>query len=262
MSKNLTDVIFSSEKRKNVLLLLQDGGREMEFILMSLDTTRAALLPQIRILENHHLITGTDDTYELTNIGKLIVDEMKPLLGIIDIFDSNLDFWGTHYLDFIPPHLLRRTGELAPYTLAESVPLTEISEPNKPVLQKAKISNYQTSVTAFLFPTFPSVLADFKENGVRLCMVVSSELLSKIREEANDDFRSLLNSSLNKFFLYPEEMRFMSFGYNEYSFMIRFLDKNGDYDHNYLVSSSPLALKWGKELFDYYLKDAVPIDVI
>ncbi|WP_319507577.1 winged helix-turn-helix domain-containing protein [uncultured Methanolobus sp.] len=234
----------------------------MDFILMSLDTTRVALLPQIRILENHHLITGADDTYELTNIGKLIVDEMSPLLDIVDIFDSNIDFWGTHDLGFIPPHLLRRIGELAPYTLAESIPLTEMSEPNKTVLQKAKISNYQTSVTGFLFPTFPSVLAEFRKNGVNFSMVISSELLSKIRAEANDDFRNLLNSDLNKIYLCPEEMGFISFGYNEYFFMIRFLTKNGDYDHNYLVSSSPSALEWGKELFDYYLKNAVPIDIM
>ena len=261
MSKSLTNVMFSSEKRKNVLLLLQDGPREMEFILMSLGTTRAALLPQIRILENHHLITGADDTYELTNIGKLIVNEMVPLLGTTDFFDGNIDFWGTHNLGFIPPHLLRRIGELAPYTLAKSIPLTEISEPNRSVLQKAKISNYQTSVTTFLFPTFPSVLEEFRKNGVNLSMVISSELLSKIRAE-NDDFRNLLNGDLNKIYLYPEEMGFMSFGYNESYFMMRFLTKNGDYDYNYLVSSSPSALKWGKELFDYYLKNAVPIDVI
>ena len=46
MKKSLIDVLFMSEKRKRVLLLLQDGTKEMEDILKSLDTTRQALLPQ------------------------------------------------------------------------------------------------------------------------------------------------------------------------------------------------------------------------
>lgn len=77
MKKSLLDVLFMSEKRRRVLLLLQDGTKEMEDILKSLDTTRQALLPQIRILKEHCLIDHYDDTYELTTIGKLIVDDIK-----------------------------------------------------------------------------------------------------------------------------------------------------------------------------------------
>lgn len=80
MSKQMIDVIFSSEKRKSILLMLQDGPEEMDFFLKSLDTTRQSLLPQIRVLEDHHLVFHYDDTYELTTIGKLIVDKMIPLV--------------------------------------------------------------------------------------------------------------------------------------------------------------------------------------
>jgi predicted transcriptional regulator len=56
MKKPLLDVIFASEKRKNVLLVLQEGPKQMETLLESLGTIRQALLPQIRILEEHYLV--------------------------------------------------------------------------------------------------------------------------------------------------------------------------------------------------------------
>jgi predicted transcriptional regulator len=70
------------------------------------------LLPQIRILKEHHLVSHDRDIYELTTIGKLIVDEMSPLLDTVNFFEVDIDYWGTHNLDFIPPHLWKRIGEL------------------------------------------------------------------------------------------------------------------------------------------------------
>ncbi|MDW7733504.1 MAG: hypothetical protein SCH66_13885 [Methanolobus sp.] len=71
MKKQITEVLLASDKRKNVLLLLQEGPLKMETLLESLDTTRSALLPQIKILKENHLISKSQDTYELTTIGKL-----------------------------------------------------------------------------------------------------------------------------------------------------------------------------------------------
>lgn len=73
MKKPLLGVIFESERRKKVLLLLQDGAKEMEYILSSFNTTRTALLPQMKILEEYHLISYYKDTYALNDTGKLMV---------------------------------------------------------------------------------------------------------------------------------------------------------------------------------------------
>lgn len=68
MKKSLLGVISASERRKEVLLLLQDGAGELESIISSLNTTRNALFPQMRILEEHTLISNYKDTYKLNDI--------------------------------------------------------------------------------------------------------------------------------------------------------------------------------------------------
>ena len=108
MKKPLLDVLFMSEKRKQVLLLLQEGPQEMEEVLKSLGTNRQALLPQIRILEEHYLVDHYRDTYELTVVGKLIVDKMKPFLDTLETIDNHISYWGTHDIDFIPPSYYKK----------------------------------------------------------------------------------------------------------------------------------------------------------
>ncbi|MDP2217779.1 MAG: transcriptional regulator [Methanolobus sp.] len=168
MKKPLLDVIFASDKRKNVLLLMQDGPKQMGTLLKSLGTTRTALLPQIRILEEHYLVKHDKDTYELTTVGKLITDEMIPLL---DVIDADVEYWGTHKLDFIPLHLLQRIGELKACNLIE-VPFHEIFEEDKQFTEKAKKSKSVFTVTSYAFPHFEKILADLIVNNVSISIII------------------------------------------------------------------------------------------
>lgn len=101
-------MLLASEKRKDVLLLLEEGPQEMEKILKALNTTRTGLLPQMRTLKEGNLVYQHRDTYELTTIGKLIVAEMISFLRAVNMFGGNYDYLGTHNIDFIPAHLLKK----------------------------------------------------------------------------------------------------------------------------------------------------------
>ncbi len=49
MSNSLLELIFLSEKRKNLLLFLKEGGpKNIEEIKTNLDTSAVAILPQIK----------------------------------------------------------------------------------------------------------------------------------------------------------------------------------------------------------------------
>lgn len=262
MKKDLLDTIFASEKRKNVLLMLLEGPTEMEAFLRSLKTTRPALLPQVRVLEESNLVRHKNDTYELTTIGKLITEKMKPLIGTLDVFDSDMDYWGERKMSFLPPHLFLRIREIGPCTVVSNIPPTETCAPSAQAVESGKRSKSQTSVATFLFPNFPSILAGFKQHGVKMSLVVSPELLERMKQTRDDKYRDLLNSDAVDIFVYPGRMDFMAFGYNDFSFMMRMFTRTGEPDQKYVISSSPSALEWGKELFNHYLKDAVPVTEI
>jgi predicted transcriptional regulator len=189
MKKLLLEVIFASEKRKEVLLLLEDGAREMEDILNTLDTTRQALLPQMRILEEHYLVSHLKDRYRLTSIGKLLVDNIRPLVNTLDFFETDIDYWGTHKLEFIPSHLLKRLNQLKHVTII--VPNTPFAfEMNRLFFEYIEKSKSLISVTSYLRDDFIQHFPRLIKNGIEMSYIINSELLEKLKENDNEYFRN------------------------------------------------------------------------
>lgn len=258
MRKPLLDVLFMSEKRKNVLLLLQDGMKETKTLLHSLKTTRQALLPQIRILEDSKLIEHLDDTYELTTMGKLVVEEMDKIVGIVDVLDIDIDYWGERQLDFIPPYLLKRLRELDSCKVI--IPgMTELHEINKEFFDKSNESAQVTKVTTFLYPNFPAIYSEWIKNGLVISLIVSEELFEKIKRDYPEKFKEYLDSGKMKLFVYPGEIKFLSFGYNDHCAYFRLLRKTGEYDSKELLCCNMSAVGWCKELCEYYKERSAPI---
>jgi predicted transcriptional regulator len=258
VTKPLLDVLFMSDKRKEVLLLLQDGAKEMEVLVKALDTTRQALLPQIRTLEDHYLVSHRRDTYELTSIGKLIVDEMTPLRGILKVFDNDTDYWGTHKLDFIPPHLLKKIGQLGQCRIINP-PLHDAYELNRDIVKTTLKSRSLISVTSYLHPSFPTVSAKFSEMGIQVQMIITADMFKQLKLQDYDQFRQLLKLENTTYWLYPKDIGFMSFIQNDYCSLLRLITNNGLFDNKQLLFCDPAALQWGREFFEHYLKDSTLI---
>ncbi|WP_370574239.1 helix-turn-helix transcriptional regulator [Methanomethylovorans sp.] len=254
----MLDVIFMSEKRKNTLLLLHDGAKEMEYLLKALDTTRQALLPQIKVLEEHYLISHQRDAYELTIIGKLIVDEMVPLLDITDVLGVDVEYWGTHQLEFIPLHLFNRIGELGPCTFIQ-IGLHEIFEEDKQFTEEAKMSGSVFTMSSFVFPNFEQTFSELIANNVNISIIISKELYEKLMGHNPEKSRALIENSNISLYVYPTRFDFLSISINDYSVMLKLLTEQGVSDNKRVICSSPSALSWGKELFDHYLKNSTPV---
>ncbi|WMW25188.1 winged helix-turn-helix domain-containing protein [Methanolobus sediminis] len=261
MKKRLLDVVFASDKRKNVLLLLQNGPQEMDYLLKSLETTRNAILPQIKILEEHCLVFHYNDIYKLTTIGKLIVDEMKPLIDTIEVLDIDIDYWGSRNLDFIPSYLLERISELSHCNII--IPsLENIFEVNHDFLKKSEQSTSLFFVFTFIHPSFPPYISQFCKNDTNASIIVSKNLLQKIKEEWRVEANNHISSGKIKFYLYQSDLKMASLSVSDSCFVIRLLSKNNEYDHTQVFGCKSQAQQWGKALFDYCLEDSIPITEI
>ncbi len=257
MKKSLLDIVFMSEKRKGVLLLLQNGAQGMEHLLRSLDTNRQALLPQIRILEEHYLVVHYDDTYELTTIGKSIVDKMVPLLETLETFDIDIDYWGTHNFDFIPPFLLKRINDLRGCEII-TPPLAELYSLHK-TYHENKITECVYSVGNLFYPDYRTKFTEMIDNSIIINYIVSEDLLNKVRTEYYEDFKVFIKSNYFKLYVHNKKMNFLFFTFDDYHLVINSLKKDGNFDNKYILCNTEDALKWGKDLFDHYLRNSRPI---
>lgn len=258
MNKQLVDVIFASEKRKNVLLSMKDGAKEMENLLDLLGTTRHALLPQMKILEEHYMISHYGDTYELTTIGKLVVTDMIPLLNKISVIESDIDYWGSRNLDFIPSNLLGKIDQLQNCEII-TPSLTELFSMHKSINIDYKKSPYIHVVTTTLYPNFDLIIAEILENNVDFFYIVSQELHEKLKTEYKKQFENFINNKFFHMYVYTKEMNFLYFTFDSIHFLISALNDNNEFDHKFMLCKGQSAVDWIKELFDYYLKDSTVI---
>jgi len=261
MRKPLLDVLFMSEKRKNVLLMLKDGPEETQTLLYSLKTTRQALLPQLRILEDNKLIEHMDDSYQLTTVGRLVVEEMSTLVDTVGILDEDIAYWGERQLDFIPSDLLKRLRELDSCKVV--IPeITELHEINKEFFETSKRSQQVTKVTTFLYPNFPRIYSEWIERDIKITLIISEELFEKIRRDYREEFLQYFNSGKIELFIYSGNLNFLSFGFNDHCAYFRLLRKTGEYDSKELLCCSSGAVKWCRELCDIYKERSNPVTEI
>jgi len=225
----------------------------MEYILSALDTTRQSLLPQMKILEEHYLVDHYDDTYELTTIGKLVVDVMAPLIGIVAVLDTDIDYWGTHDLSFIPSHLFKRINEIRECTLMS--PSTEqMYEAHSTVVETSK--KYHYNISTFCYPNFKDQFSQILSEGAEMHVIISQGLYDRFRTDSYSDFKELLNNDLVHFYLYLKQMNMAAFVYNEQMVMISPLVKSGIYDNKHIICKSPASINWAKDVFDHYLRES------
>ncbi|WP_256623402.1 helix-turn-helix transcriptional regulator [Methanolobus chelungpuianus] len=233
----------------------------MKVLLQSMDTTRQALLPQLKILEENYLITRYGDTYELTPISKLIVNEMAPFVETLKVLDSNMDFWGERDLRFIPPELLDRIRELDPYQINEPA-ISNIHELNRDFTETSASSKCMCAVTNIFHPNFMELFALWTGNKVKITMVISEDLYNKLKTQNRDDFQQLLDNEYIRFKLYSKPFDFVYFALNDRCLLITMLRKDGWYDNKELISFSRSAINWGRNLLEYYEHSSTPITSI
>ncbi|WP_342304352.1 winged helix-turn-helix domain-containing protein [Methanolobus sp. ZRKC5] len=261
MKKMLTDVMFASEKRKSMLLLLHEGPQEMETILKSLKTTRTALLPQAKILKNYSLVTQSGDVYELTTIGKLIVDETKPFLDTIAAFEHTKGYFACHETEFIPPHLLKRINEIKDCKIIEPS-LINTYEINKDFIEKANESSSLSFIFTFVHPIFYQILSNFAEKNKDVHVIITEELFEKLKEDWYEEFKELIDGGKIKFYICQKHMELLSLSVSKHCFNLRLLSKTNEFSNKQLACCNPRAKQWSKDLFEYYLKDSTAITKI
>ena len=106
MESSLLDVLFLSEKRKNLLLLLLDGPKNIEEIKNTLDVRSSPIMTQIKILMKQDLVVENNRLYKLSSIGEILVPKMKTILETFNVFDKNHDYWINQDMTSIPPEFL------------------------------------------------------------------------------------------------------------------------------------------------------------
>ena len=257
MNGSLIDIILNSEKRKNVLLLLMEGEKSREEIKTSLNVTSTALIPQIKKLKEHGLVIQNGDYYILTNMGKVLVANMLPLLSAVDVFEENRNYWLNRDLNGIPESMLKRFGELGNCIIIEP-DLNYLFEFPKEFSENISKSSYVMAFNAYFHPEYPALYSSLAEKGIDFSLITTNSVHERMEKDYSEDVSKFMSFENTQMLVSDENTGLATLVSTDRFLFLCFFNKEGQYDHTILMSFDRNALQWSKELFSYF-KDKAKI---
>jgi predicted transcriptional regulator len=252
MEINYLDLIFSSEKRKQILLFLRESPKTIEEIISFLNAGSASVYPQIKLLKEGNLLYREESKYYLTVIGKAVTEKMKSMIDTVEVLEGKYDFWSSHDLGGIPSHLLTRISDLKCSTFARPLDESNLFMPHTEFVENIAKSGYVKGISPFIHPLYPKMFLNFAESGIKVSLIVTDAVFERMKTEFRPEIERFLTLDNTSIYVYDREI-LLSLAVTNRFFSLGLFYSNGVYDHvNDIICFEPLALRWGEDLCAYY----------
>ncbi|HEX2921474.1 MAG TPA: winged helix-turn-helix domain-containing protein [Bacteroidales bacterium] len=261
MKLEMLGTLFLSDKRKDLLLLLMEEPRNIDEIKNILNVTSSAIMTQIKILISQGLIIHEDDLYKLSDIGKVIVKKMKPLLNTLGVFSENMDYWENHNISAIPVSLLDRIDDLGSCEFVEP-DLDRMYEIPQKIEEKLVSSVHVMEVSSYFNPAYPSTYVELIKKGTEVSLVVTKPVFERLKKEYTASLREYLTRDNARIFVCDCPVRLASSVVTDHFMALSLFYKNGIYHNHAMMSLENTALKWGEDLFLHYMRNSKEIKEI
>lgn len=251
---DLLNVISASEKRRNLLILLESGPQEWDAIRQKLHVTSTGMLPQIKILEEESLIRRENRTYSLTPLGKVLTCRMEPLVRALEVLDKNRKFWREHDLSVLPHEILMNIGDLGDYRIVET-PDEDFFNVT-PFLEKIAGAGTIKGIAHTVHPKYPEFFLSLAKKGAETSLILTPAVFRIIREHYREMLGEWLECPNAHLYVPGSEIRF-SFVVTDLNVSLSLFFTSGIFDSTHdILSNEPSAREWGESIFAYYRKQS------
>lgn len=258
MQHELIDVVFRSQKRRDLLLLLGEEPRTMEEIKTLLDVSPTAILPQIKRLTDSDLVIQKNGSYELTDMGDQVFKRVKSLVNVLILLERD-NYWIEHDLSGIPPYLLNKIGDLKDCKLVEPDP-SQIFEPSTELLEFFSSSRYLMVFSSFYRPEFLPLYTRLARLESDVTLIFTESVLEKIMQNYEKKIRKFTTLQNTELFVCNDGVKLAELMVSDRGMMVSLFDSNGRFYYDYMSCSESEAINWAKELFEFYKSTAWQIE--
>lgn len=252
MDSQLLELIFLSEKRKDILLFLKEGPKTTGEIKEYLNSGAVAVLPQLKKLRENFLVFKAEDVYVLSPLGIAVVGRMQAMVSLLNVFGNAYEYWARHAVECIPLSLRNRLGDLDNCTFSEPPDRTHLFEPHREFVEQLSISKQIRGITSIFHPLYPHLFLSFAAKGADVSLLATRAVYGRIIEEYRTELREFLKLPNSSFYVCDEKIEFSHVVTDSFlSLTLPFSDGTFDHTHDVLCFD-PSGLKWGEDLFAYY----------
>ena len=217
-----------------------------------------SILPQLKKLKDRKLVIQKGHTYELSIMGKAIVDRMPPLLDTLEVLEDNFDYWSRRNLEGIPQVLRRRIGELKNCKLIRP-DLSHMFELNPEFVENLLLSRQVLGFSSYFHPSLISLYLELAKKEAEISLMLTEPVLQRFKTDYREDLQTLIEFEHVNLSLFPKDPKLAGFTVTDRFFLLTILPEIKFFEHESLFSFDPEALKWGTDLFSHLQKEAVQV---
>ena len=257
---NLVEVIVLSEKRKNLLILLQGGPKSWEEIKATLHVTATGMLPQIKILEEEGLICHADKKIALTPIGHILTTHMDPFIQTVGTIAKNKKFWQEHQIAILPDEILLDIRDLGNYRIIENSD-EEIFDVNM-FLKNISTAKSLKGLSHTIHPAYPKFFLNLAKKGTEMSLILTPGVLKILKDKYSPWLREWLDLGTTSLYVTRKDFKFSYIVTDSY-FSLSLFYNSGVFDSKHdVVSGDPSAIAWGDRIYRYLVTQSEKVDML
>ncbi len=212
-----------------------------------------------RDLEQDGLLIEKTDGYHLTGAGKIMALKIIDVITTLKTVANEREFWKTHDISDIPPEFLLRIGALADAKIIKDTP-TNLMRGLSLYFKLIRKAKEMRGISSIFHPRFPDIIEKLADRGVEMEFVVTPNVFSTLTQaKYKERLKKLVARDNFSLYLSDREIK-LAFTVTDFvlSFALYFVDGTFDNAQD-LISYDEEAIKWGRELFEYYKSRAKPV---
>ena len=193
-----------------------------------------SIMPQLKKLKDMDVIVQKGDTYELSDIGKIIGEKILPLTDLLQVFEGNNNYWSKHDRRPIPEHLMKKIHMLGKCKLDEP-DLDHLFEFPKDLKEILVRSGRIRSFYSFFCPDCPAIQATCAKNGAKVDLILDEKVYIRLKNDFKDTYGLLLENNVS-LYIYRGKIKPSSFIISNEFMMLKLFGKEGEFDHRKIMS--------------------------
>ncbi|MBN2518507.1 MAG: winged helix-turn-helix domain-containing protein [Candidatus Altiarchaeota archaeon] len=252
--------LYDSKLRLAILDALKEKPMRLADLRNAVNANAPNTSSKAKELEDMGLVERMEGDYQLTPYGRAIVQRMSESLQFYATYEKFKEFWETHDTSGIPDFLWARLGDLEDSRLVtvDEGDMTAIHNTFMELLKSVQKSF--CGVSPAYHKEWWAMLVSLAKKGVDTHIIVTSEIIRMCIKNAGGNQIKELDSCSNAHFGLCQENLKVAFTVCESFLAMGLNDKGGRYTMDMdLQSTSPRAIQWGLDLFEYYRKQAKPV---
>ena len=248
--ESISDVLFFSEKRRQILLYLLENPKTIDEIKTHLNSKSSPIMVQIRILIRNYLIHEKNGLFSLTPLGIYTVKEMKGVLDMFTVFDAAPEYWANADFSALPTHLINRIGELGEAKLYYP-DKAHIFDRTIQVRQELKSAESLVEISSIFRKEYLTDYLRVAERDVGINFIFTQNVIDRLSKEFPEIYYRYMRLNNVRFFICPE-MKLAAGTIADKFISLSFFTKPGYFYNHDLISYDKKAINWGFCLFHHF----------